>query len=223
MRTASKITLTLTTSLLFAKPAFAVAGRDFLPQHPGDYVIFILIFFMLLLMLMLLSVLFVERWLAIRGYYYRRRIIKELNQRYEVLSTDEKETIEELEMEIDKALDVYRPGPLKYIDAWKEWSAKLTVRKRKVSINWRNGHSPYKLVENAMRRVERAMRAEKLFKELLEKVRYPREKERLEEMIETARTTVEKERHIAAMMWGIYWPEEVAKMKLEEEENTSEV
>jgi len=45
----------------------------------------------------------------------------------------------------------------------------------------------------------------------------------LEEMIEMARTTVEKERHIAAMMWGIYWPEEVAKMKAEKEENTCEV
>ena len=177
---------------------------------------------MLLLMLVSLSILFVELWLPIRGYYYRRRIIKELNQRYEVFSTDEKESIEKLEMEIDKTLDVYRPGSFKYLDAWKEWSEKLTVRKRKFSINWRNGCSPYKLVENAMHRVERAMRAEKLFKEGLEKVKNAREKERLEEMIEMARTTVEKERHIAATVWGIYWPEEVVKMKVEKEENTCE-
>ena len=47
------------------------------------------------------------------------------------------------------------PGP----DAWKDWSEKLTVRKLKFSVNWRNGYSPYKPVENAMQRVERAMRA----------------------------------------------------------------
>jgi hypothetical protein len=71
--------------------------------------------------------------------------------------------------------------------------------------------------------MERSMRAEKRFKEGLEKVKNPREKERLEEMIEMARTTSEKEQHVAAMMWGIYWPEEVAKMKLEEEDQTCEV
>jgi phosphatidylserine synthase len=93
MRPDSKIALTLTTSLLFAKPAFAVAGKDFLPQNPGEYAIFILICLMLLLMLMLLSMIFVDLWLAIRGYYCRRRIIKELNERYDVLSTDEKEMV----------------------------------------------------------------------------------------------------------------------------------
>jgi hypothetical protein len=222
MRTASKIALTLTTSLLFAKSAFA-ADRVFLPQNPGEYATFILIGFLFLVMIVGLSIIFVDLWLAIRGHHYRRRIIKELNERYEVLSTDEKERIEILEMEIDKTLDVYRPGSVKYLDAWKEWSNKLAVIKRKFSINWRNGYSPYKLVENAMQRVERAMSKEKRFKEMLEKVKKPREKEQLQEMIEMARTTVEKERHIAAMMWGIYWPEEVAKMKPEKEENTCEV
>jgi hypothetical protein len=32
-------------------------------------------------------------------------------------------------MKIDKTLDVYRPGSLKYLDAWKGWSEKLAVRK----------------------------------------------------------------------------------------------
>src|ERR1700685_1023834 len=105
---------------------------------------------MLLSILVLLSLLFVDRWLGIQAHYYRRRITKELNERYDILSTDEKRQIKKLEMKIDKKLDVYRPGTLKYLDAWKEWSENLAVRERKFSINWRNGYSPYKLVENDM-------------------------------------------------------------------------
>ena len=197
MLTASTIALPLTVFLFFGKPAFAADG-GLLPETSGEWAAFIVMCVLLSSVLASLCFLFVTVYLIIRGHYYNCRIINELDESYELLSTDEKERIKILEMEIDKTLDVYLPGFAKYVDAWYEWSKEdgnltvVTGKKGKLPTSWRNGYSPYELVGNAMKRVESSMSMEKRFKEKLEKATNPTKKEHLEETIEMARKAVER-------------------------------
>lgn len=170
---------------------------------------------MMLLLLVTLSFMAVTICLGIRGHYYCHGVTKKLDQEYEFLSTDEKDTISKLEMEIDKTLDVYRPGIAKYSDAWREWSKEdggmALIKGGVFTVHWKNGCSPYEVVETAMSKTESAMRMEKKFKEELERGKTETIKKRLVKLLEKAASEKEKYRRIAAMLWGIWWQAEVKR------------
>ena len=219
MNMSETIALVLTGFLLCGKPALAANDR-ILPESTNEWMLFIWLCMMTLLLLVTLSFLAGSIYLCIRGHYYCCGVTKKLDEEYEFLSTDEKDTISRLEMEIDKTLDVYRPGIAKYSDAWRAWSKEdggIALMKRGLfTIHWKNGYSPYEVVENAMSKTESAMRMEKKFKAKLEREKTETIKERLAKLHEKAASDKEKYRRIAAMLWGIWWQAEV-KRKMEGE------
>ena len=148
---------------------------------------------------------------AIRAHFYRRSLVKELQRTYESLCSDKKDKLKLLEEQIVTTLDPYRPGLAKYTDAWKKWSEEdRKVMGRKWLGILKNGYSRYAVVESSMELAEAAMREVKQCQKTLEK----------------AKVAADDKKRNAAMMWGMFWNEEVSKekdKKARKEENMFEV
>ena len=221
MNKPSTISVLLTAFLMCGKPALA-ADNSFLPKTADDWALFIVMCMMMLLSGVMFTIMSVLIYLGIRGHYYKRGVIKKMDREYDFLSAEEKDTISKLEMEIDKTLDVYKPGSDKYSDAWKEWSkehgnmALMEIKGGLLSTSWRKGVSPYGVVEHAMKRTEFAMREEKRWKELLEETNMESNKERYERRMRKASGEREKWRRLSAILWAIWWQAEM-KRKMEGE------
>lgn len=149
--------------------------------------------------------------LTIRAHFYRHSLVKELQQTYESLSSDKKDKLKLLEEQIATTLDPCGPGLAKSRDAWNKWSEEdRKVMGGKWYWNLKNGYSRYAVVERSMGLAEAAMREVKQCQNNLEK----------------AKVAADEKKRNAAMMWGMFWNEEVSKekdKKASEEANMFEV
>jgi hypothetical protein len=123
---------------------------------------------------------------------------RKLKQIYASLSEKEKAKITQCKEEIKTHLSVNAPGYSKFLDAWRSWSNEERVGLKK-ELEWTGviKHNAVCSVEYYMRKAEVAMRDEQKARGKLEK----------------KTQKVEEAQHLAALMWGIYWPEEVEKAK----------
>src|SRR5277367_45207 len=134
--------------------------------------------------------------LSIRGRVYRCSLVKRLKRNYVSLCSKEKDKLKQLEEEIATTLDPNRPGLAKFSEAWDKWREEDSkVMGRKWIWNLKNGYSRYSVVERSMRLAEDATR----------------EVKRCQKMLEEARLGAEDKKRNAAMIWGMFWSEEIIK------------
>jgi biopolymer transport protein ExbD len=121
-----------------------------------------------------------------------------LKQIYASFSEKEKEKITSLKEDIQTFLNVYSPGYAKHFDAWGSWSneARVGLKKELEGTNVMK-HNAVSSVMYYMKKAEMAMRDEKRARE-----KWAMREEKVKEA-----------QHLAALMWGIYWPQEVEKAK----------
>ena len=133
-----------------------------------------------------------------------------------------------------------QPGRDKYIDAWKQWYAEdnfglETTLLRKFKTSWFKP-TVYTHVEISMGFAEYAMQSERegksrLLKAMTKTIRVTREMESgdrkankkykkavkhekwMRELLETEEKEMEEDVENAALLWAIFWPEEVEKEK----------
>jgi hypothetical protein len=130
----------------------------------------------------------------------KEALVKELEVRFRSMSDKEKEKIYKLEEIVEETCDTRTHGTKMGQNAWEEWMKQYqegferVLDKRPFSM----GFWHYMFVSNYLKSANWAMKEE-------ERVRG-----KLAKKIEEAN----KARHKAALMWGIYWPEQIEKHKL---------
>jgi hypothetical protein len=143
----------------------------------------------------LISVL-IAAGVAIRTAFGGKAARKAVKRRYASLPSEQQSSIAELSETIATTLDVSTPGGGKWKKAWRNWSEQDDTRGLKLKSKV-TGYSPYDFVEDTFRLAEIAMCEEDF---AMKKVKEKGEKTK--EAI-----------HEAAVMWAIYWPEEIEKAR----------
>src|SRR5271169_6802952 len=109
-----------------------------------------------------------------------------------------REKIHALQKEIETVLDPNLPGHSQYFEAWKAWSEPdMKGLKKELKGFLQLLMSPYSTTQLFLQRADMAMCWARNAKKDLEK------------RVEEARKAVA----LAAMVWGIYWAEEVIKVR----------
>lgn len=139
---------------------------------------------------------FIMVGVAIRVFFGHRAARKAVKRRYASLPPEQQSSITEISETIATNLDVSTPGGGKWKKAWRNWSEQENTRglKLKSKVTF---YSPYEFVEDTFRLAEIAMNKEDL---AMKKVK--------EEGAKTKAAI-----HAAAVMWAIYWPEEIEKAR----------
>ena len=166
--------------------------------------------------------------------------LEKLKANHSSISPEKKEQVEKCKEKIRKVLGPDRPGRYKYIDAWKQWITEddlglETTSLKKIKSSW-FGPTVYKYVEMSMGFAEHAMQTERegkgrFLKAMTKTVRATRKMESgdpkankkykkavkhekwMRELWETEEKEMEEDVENAALMWAIFWPQEVEKEK----------
>jgi hypothetical protein len=135
-------------------------------------------------------------YLMIGPIYQYLTIKRTVKETYAALPPTEIEKIHTLQEEIEAVLDPNLPGHSKYIAAWEDWSEPdMQGLQKELKGLLRLPNSPYVMTRYFLLQAELAMRSAHKAK------KHP------EKQAEKARKAID----LAAMVWGIYWAEEVIK------------
>jgi hypothetical protein len=144
----------------------------------------------------------------IREMHKQKTTFKTVRQKFVSLESPEKEImikkVSAMEELITATLSPKNPGFYKASGAWREWSKDDRLE---LGGFRKFGDSYY--VKYAMANAEQAMRIEQNALEKAEDKGVPLSFEKTEKMAQNSKRAVE----LAALMWAIYWPEQVEKAR----------
>jgi hypothetical protein len=137
------------------------------------------------------------------GCIYQYLTVKrKVKDTYAALPPSEKEKIHALQNEIEEVLDPNLPGQSKYIAAWEDWSEPdMQGLQKELKGLLRLPQSPYVMTRYFLQLAELAMRSAR------------KAKKHREKQADKAKKAID----LAAMVWGIYWAEEVIKAREKKE------
>ena len=141
--------------------------------------------------------------LMIGCIYQYLTVKRKVKDTYAALPPTEKEKIHALQKEIEAVLDPNLPGHSKYIAAWEDWSEPdmQGLQKELKGLLRFPPESPYVVTRYFLQQAELAMRSARKAKKHPEK----------------QADKAKKATDLAAMVWGIYWAEEVIKAREKKE------
>jgi hypothetical protein len=148
----------------------------------------------------IISFLRVYTYFALQHKY--RSVKKQVRDIYHILPPREKVKISALEKEIETGFDVDSPGHSKHLDLWVKWSQREMQGLKMEVPRLIPRACPYFVVLHFLRDAESQMRRARVATE------------KIEEEQDMAKDAIE----LAAMVLGIYWPDEVAKARQRQDE-----
>jgi hypothetical protein len=152
----------------------------------------------------------------------KKSAYKKVQREYDAIHPSEKEKsfpkLSEMEDTIATVLSPKKYGISKYRDAWKAWSRDDRRGFKELNLNWLDS-SPYNYVQDALWGAERAMNREKTALDALKKEAGKaknwriKDEERALKVREKMAGKTKEAILLAALMWTIYWPEQIEKAK----------